>query len=70
MFFRDYNPKSVAPPTQVAPPRQFLVSPITGEKIPADKIEEHMRFGMCVCGLLGVHVCACTCLYGSVYSLV
>lgn len=26
-------------------PDQFLISPITGEKIPADKIQEHMRIG-------------------------
>ena len=25
----------------------FLVSPITGEKIPADKMQEHMRIGKC-----------------------
>jgi hypothetical protein len=24
---------------------QFLVSPITGEKIPADKVQEHVRIG-------------------------
>ena len=24
---------------------QFLISPITGEKIPVDKIQEHMRIG-------------------------
>ena len=24
---------------------QFLISPITGEKIPADKMQEHMRIG-------------------------
>ena len=26
-------------------PDQFLISPITGEKIPVDKIQEHMRIG-------------------------
>ena len=25
---------------------QFLISPITGEKIPADKVRQHMRIGM------------------------
>ena len=46
---RDYNPK--APPTPVVSmdqqpsgPGQFLISPITGEKIPAHKMEEHMRY--------------------------
>ena len=24
---------------------QFLISPITGEKIPADKVPQHMRIG-------------------------
>ena len=42
---RDYNPKAPAPPPQAPPSQQFLISPITGEKIPADKIEEHMRYG-------------------------
>ena len=43
---KDYNPKVArppAPPTQ--PPQQFLISPITGEKIPAEKMQEHMRYG-------------------------
>ena len=30
---------------QAPAPDQFLISPITGEKIPADKIQEHMRIG-------------------------
>lgn len=45
---RDYNPK--APQTQQggqAESAQFLISPITGEKIPAEKMEEHMRYGEC-----------------------
>ena len=25
---------------------QFLISPITGEKIPADKVHQHMKIGM------------------------
>lgn len=43
---RDYNPKAPKPVEPVAAPDQFLVSPITGEKIPADKIQEHMRIGL------------------------
>ncbi|KAG8194724.1 hypothetical protein JTE90_026374 [Oedothorax gibbosus] len=41
---KDYNPKVVKP----APPvtEQFLISPITGERIPADKMQEHMRIGL------------------------
>ncbi len=41
-----YNPKMSRPPVPQAPPtQQFLISPITGEKIPADKMQEHMRYG-------------------------
>ncbi len=41
-----YNPKVSRPPVPQAPPtQQFLISPITGEKIPADKMQEHMRYG-------------------------
>lgn len=37
---------SSAPPQPPAPGgQQFLVSPITGEKVPADKLQEHMRHG-------------------------
>lgn len=33
-------------PVQAAPaPDQYLISPITGEKIPAEKVQEHMRIG-------------------------
>ena len=42
---RDYNPKAAqATPTQTGS-SQYLISPITGEKIPAEKMEEHMRYG-------------------------
>ena len=44
---RDYNPKvsQTTPTSQPAPPTQYLVSPITGEKISADKMQDHMRYG-------------------------
>lgn len=29
-----------------APPEEYLISPITGEKIPASKVQEHMRIGL------------------------
>lgn len=29
-----------------APPEEYLMSPITGEKIPASKVQEHMRIGL------------------------
>lgn len=58
-----YNPKaSQAPPTQPAQQQQrqqapsvnYLISPITGEKIPADKMEEHMRYGQSCWGLVSL----------------
>lgn len=33
-----------APP--IAPQDEYLISPITGEKIPASKMQEHMRIGL------------------------
>ncbi|XP_064485090.1 splicing factor 3A subunit 1-like [Ornithodoros turicata] len=41
---KDYNPKGTK--TQKASSEQYLISPITGEKIPADKMQEHMRIGL------------------------
>ena len=52
---KDYNPKAFKTPTtqsnaQPAPlPKSadsWVISPITGEKIPADKLQEHMRYGL------------------------
>ena len=34
------------PPAPVAAPDEYLISPITGEKIPASKMQEHMRIGL------------------------
>ena len=35
-------------PTATAPAakEQFLISPITGERIPASKMSDHMRYGV------------------------
>lgn len=41
---KDYNPKGGKPAKPSA--EQYLISPITGEKIPADKMQEHMRIGL------------------------
>lgn len=41
---KDYNPKGGKPAKPSS--EQFLISPITGEKIPADKMQEHMRIGL------------------------
>lgn len=44
---KDYNPKQVqaAPHQQMQTNPQYLISPITGEKIPVDKLQDHMRYG-------------------------
>jgi len=41
---KDYDPK--APKVIEQGSGKFLVSPITGEQIPAEKIQEHMRIGL------------------------
>ena len=40
---------SAAKPTATAQPvkEQFLISPITGEHVPASKMADHMRYGIC-----------------------
>lgn len=44
---KDYNPKSVAKPQARPPaPDEYLISPITGERIPASQVAEHMRIGL------------------------
>ena len=45
---KDYNPKAKAAsaaPTS-ASKDSWVVSPITGEKVPADKLQEHMRYAL------------------------
>lgn len=43
---RDYDPKATRPQPSVSVPDEYLISPITGEKIPASKMQEHMRIGL------------------------
>ncbi|ROL41607.1 Splicing factor 3A subunit 1 [Anabarilius grahami] len=43
---KDYDPKASKPLPPVAAPDEYLISPITGEKIPASKMQEHMRIGL------------------------
>ena len=46
---KDYNPKAArnAAPSQTTPKADaWVVSPLTGEKIAADKIQEHMRYAL------------------------
>lgn len=43
---KDYNPKAKPAPPAEPSSDQFMISPITGEKIPAHKVPEHMRIGL------------------------
>lgn len=48
---KDYNPKSKSAAAQAPSgskplPESYVISPITGEKIPADKLAEHMRYSL------------------------
>lgn len=44
---KKYDPKAAqVKPPKPAPTDEFLISPITGEKIPASKVAEHMRIGL------------------------
>uniref|UniRef100_A0A8C5PGN1 Splicing factor 3A subunit 1 n=1 Tax=Leptobrachium leishanense TaxID=445787 RepID=A0A8C5PGN1_9ANUR len=43
---KDYDPKASKPQPPAPAPDEYLVSPITGEKIPASKMQEHMRIGL------------------------
>ena len=46
VIVRQYDPKQPRPPA--APPAdQYLISPLTQAKIPADKLQEHMKISMC-----------------------
>lgn len=43
---KDYDPKASKPQPPITTPDEYLISPITGEKIPASKMQEHMRIGL------------------------
>uniref|UniRef100_A0A8C1A3P9 Splicing factor 3A subunit 1 n=2 Tax=Cyprinus carpio TaxID=7962 RepID=A0A8C1A3P9_CYPCA len=43
---KDYDPKASKPLPPVSVPDEYLISPITGEKIQASKMQEHMRIGL------------------------
>ena len=47
---KDYNPKTAKVQVQAAAtsrmPDSYVISPITGEKIPAEKLQQHMRFSL------------------------
>uniref|UniRef100_A0A0B7ASQ4 Splicing factor 3A subunit 1 n=1 Tax=Arion vulgaris TaxID=1028688 RepID=A0A0B7ASQ4_9EUPU len=43
---KDYNPKAKPAPPPEPSADQYMISPITGEKIPTHKVQEHMRIGL------------------------
>ncbi|XP_030370619.1 splicing factor 3A subunit 1 [Scaptodrosophila lebanonensis] len=43
---KKYDPKAAQPKPAPVAADEFLISPITGEKIPASKVSEHMRIGL------------------------
>ena len=43
---RKYDPKSSQATKKKAENEEYLVSPITGERVPASKVQEHMRIGL------------------------
>lgn len=45
---RDYDPKAPKPPppSSVPPPDNYLISPLTGEKVPAEAVAEHMKINL------------------------
>ncbi|KAJ9584629.1 hypothetical protein L9F63_021031, partial [Diploptera punctata] len=43
---KGYDPKQAVKTTRPPAPDEYLISPLTGEKIPATKVQEHMRIGL------------------------
>ncbi|XP_003743509.1 splicing factor 3A subunit 1 [Galendromus occidentalis] len=43
---KNFNPSQQKRALPAAAQQKFLISPITGERVPADKMEEHMRIGL------------------------
>ena len=43
---KDYNPKQAKAQAAVAPPDNYLISPITGERVPPHEFEEHMKISL------------------------
>lgn len=47
VVIKKYDPKQIQKPVSKAPViEEYLISPITGERIPASKMAEHMRIGL------------------------
>ncbi|CAH0395629.1 unnamed protein product [Bemisia tabaci] len=43
---KGYDPKQAQKAAKTAPADEYLISPITGEKIPASQVQKHMRIGL------------------------
>ena len=43
---KDYNPKQAKVQAAVAPPDSYLISPITGERVPPHEFDEHMKISL------------------------
>ena len=45
---RDYDPKAPKPPppSSAPPPDKYLISPLTGERVPAEAMAEHMKINL------------------------
>lgn len=46
VIIKEYNPKAKPAPPPETTGDSFMISPITGEKIPTHKVQEHMRIGL------------------------
>lgn len=46
VLVKKYDPKQAVKVTRPTVGDDYLISPITGEKIPASKVQEHMRIGL------------------------
>lgn len=46
VVIKKYDPKKANKPTKIESSEDYLISPITGERIPVNKVAEHMRIGL------------------------
>jgi splicing factor 3A subunit 1 len=43
---KDYNPKQAKAQGGAIPPDNYLISPITGERVPPQEFDEHMKISL------------------------
>lgn len=43
---KDYNPKQAKAPVGAPTPDNYLISPITGERVPSHEFDEHMKISL------------------------